>query len=173
MLRGNNCTEAAKQQIFRFNPGKELKIFPDKHPYYKAPETAKKELFFIAKREAQKRAKPVIREATNLTTGQLTQTRKAMQRAYGHAFNQEEFAMYDYIVANIDKLVFKSFSPLGEGKDLTNPKDKKNIKNKRDRGVTGYNAYSIIVSGIEWQVKTEVYKNKNEAVYHILKKETK
>lgn len=41
MLRGNNCTEAAKQQIFRFNPGKELKLFPPKHPYYKAPEAAK------------------------------------------------------------------------------------------------------------------------------------
>lgn len=38
MLRGNNCTEAAKQQIFRFNPGKELKLFPPKHPYYKAPQ---------------------------------------------------------------------------------------------------------------------------------------
>lgn len=41
MLRGNNCTEAAKQQIFRFNPGKELKLFPPKHPYYKAPDAAK------------------------------------------------------------------------------------------------------------------------------------
>ena len=41
MLRGNNCTEAAKQQIFRFNPGKDLKLFPPKHPYYKAPEAAK------------------------------------------------------------------------------------------------------------------------------------
>ena len=37
MLRGNNCTEAAKQQIFRFNPGKELNLFPPKHPYYKGP----------------------------------------------------------------------------------------------------------------------------------------
>ncbi len=37
MLRGNNCTEAAKQQIFRFNPGKDLKLFPPKHPYYKGP----------------------------------------------------------------------------------------------------------------------------------------
>lgn len=37
MLRGNNCTEAAKQQIFRFNPGKELQLFPPKHPYYKGP----------------------------------------------------------------------------------------------------------------------------------------
>lgn len=41
MLRGNNCTEAAKQQIFRFNPGKTLQLFPPKHPYYKAPEAAK------------------------------------------------------------------------------------------------------------------------------------
>ncbi len=38
MLRGNNCTENAKQQIFRFNPGKELQLFPPKHPYFKAPE---------------------------------------------------------------------------------------------------------------------------------------
>ena len=35
MLRGNNCTENAKQQIFRFNPGKDLQLFPPKHPYYK------------------------------------------------------------------------------------------------------------------------------------------
>ncbi len=42
MLRGNNCTETAKQQIFRFNPGKDLKLFPPKHPYYKAPDDAKK-----------------------------------------------------------------------------------------------------------------------------------
>ncbi len=38
MTKGNNCTEAAKQQIFRFNPGKTLKLFPDKHPYFKGPE---------------------------------------------------------------------------------------------------------------------------------------
>ena len=37
ILRGNNCTEAAKQQIFRFNPGKDLQLFPPKHPYYKGP----------------------------------------------------------------------------------------------------------------------------------------
>ena len=42
MLRGNNCTENAKQQIFRFNPGKTLELFPPKHPYFKAPADAKK-----------------------------------------------------------------------------------------------------------------------------------
>ena len=173
MLRGQNCTDAAKQQIFRFNPGKSLKLFPPKHPYYKAPEAAQKELFHIARREAQKNAKPIVIEAANLQTGHLNQTRKAMQRAYAHAFNREELVMYDYVLANIDKLIFIGFSPLGEVKDLTNPKDLKNIKIKRDRGVTGYNIYTIAISGIEWQVKTEVNKHGKEAIYHIMKKEKK
>lgn len=30
---GNACTAKPKQQIFRFNPGKEMKVFPPKHPY--------------------------------------------------------------------------------------------------------------------------------------------
>lgn len=41
MLRGDNCTDAAKQKIFRYNPGKSLQLFPPKHPYYKAPAEAK------------------------------------------------------------------------------------------------------------------------------------
>lgn len=37
IARGQACTAKPKQQIFRFNPGKQQKIFPPKHPYYKAP----------------------------------------------------------------------------------------------------------------------------------------
>ncbi len=33
IARGNACTAKPKQQIFRFNPGKKMKVFPDKHPY--------------------------------------------------------------------------------------------------------------------------------------------
>ena len=170
MLRGQNCTEAARQQIFRFNPGKELKLFPPKHPYYKAPEAARQEVFHIARREAQKNAEAINFDCESLQTGKLFQTRKAKQRAYGHAFNLEELEMYDYIIANASKLVFEHFSPLGEVKDLTNPKDIKNIQNKRKRGVTGYNVYYFNYNGIIWQVKTEVFKNREEAVYHIMKK---
>ena len=32
-LSGRYCTEANKQKIFRFNPGKTLKLFPPQHPY--------------------------------------------------------------------------------------------------------------------------------------------
>lgn len=34
MKRGNNVTEGAKNAIFRFNPGKTLRLFPPKHPYF-------------------------------------------------------------------------------------------------------------------------------------------
>lgn len=39
---GEAITADPKMQMFRFNPGKELKLYPDKHPYYKAPKAAKK-----------------------------------------------------------------------------------------------------------------------------------
>lgn len=35
MKAGDAATEKPKQQIFRFNPGAEEKIFPKKHPYFK------------------------------------------------------------------------------------------------------------------------------------------
>ena len=33
VMKGENCTASVKQQIFRFNPGKVMKVFPPKHPY--------------------------------------------------------------------------------------------------------------------------------------------
>lgn len=65
MQRGDNCTDLAKQKIFRFNPGKDLQLFPPKHPYYKAPEAARQviddlhseqEREYIAKRRREIRA---------------------------------------------------------------------------------------------------------------------
>lgn len=167
MLRGNNCTEAAKQQIFRFNPGKELKLFPDKHPYYKAPEAAKKEVFHISKREAQKNAEPCICDSEGLQTGHLSMTRKAMQRALGHTRNFEELNALHIVLENLNNLVFERFSPLGEVKDMNNPKDIKNVKKKRERGVTGYNIYRVILHDVEWIILTEVRKNATEAIYNI------
>lgn len=51
---GNRATETAKMQIFRFNPGKTLELFPPKHPYYKAPIEVEKEIL------KQAEQKPVI-----------------------------------------------------------------------------------------------------------------
>lgn len=38
IAKGNTATAKPKQKIFRFNSGKTMRIFPDKHPYYKSPE---------------------------------------------------------------------------------------------------------------------------------------
>ena len=62
MLRGNNCTEAAKQQIFRFNPGKDLKLFPPRHPYYKAPDDAKKVVEQMCEEQQREQRKAVVKD---------------------------------------------------------------------------------------------------------------
>ena len=46
---GEEITDEPKKRIFRFNPGKELKVFPDKHPYNKAPQKAKEQILQLAK----------------------------------------------------------------------------------------------------------------------------
>ena len=48
MQRGDNSTASLAQQMFRYNPGKTLDLFPPKHPYYKAP----KEVRPIVERQA-------------------------------------------------------------------------------------------------------------------------
>ena len=53
MELGDSATEAAKQQIFRFNAGKEMKLFPPKHPYFKAPAEAKKVITEVVEEESE------------------------------------------------------------------------------------------------------------------------
>lgn len=51
MRLGDNSTEAAKQQIFRFNAGKTMQLFPPKHPNFKAPKAAKEVIKKVSKEE--------------------------------------------------------------------------------------------------------------------------
>lgn len=53
--RGKACTDGPKRAMFRFNPGKSLKLFPDKHPYYKAPTQARDAAEKIAAEQLRKR----------------------------------------------------------------------------------------------------------------------
>lgn len=57
MMLGDNSTAAAKQQIFRYNPGKTMTLFPPKHPYYKAPAEAKKVVNEVVKEESEQQRK--------------------------------------------------------------------------------------------------------------------
>ena len=44
VAKGNAMTDTPKKQIFRFNPGTQEKIFPPRHPYYKAEDIVKEVL---------------------------------------------------------------------------------------------------------------------------------
>ncbi|MDE6267028.1 MAG: phage head morphogenesis protein [Muribaculaceae bacterium] len=109
--------------------------------------------------------------ASRLQTGTYYQTKKTFGRAIGHARDLEQAEMYEAIRMHLDDMVFLRHSPLGEGKDLSNPKDRKNVDVKRHRGVSGYNKYSLIQGDDSWIITMEVYKNRSETIYHVLKKE--
>ena len=45
MRLGKDMTEEPKKRMFRFNPCKELRLFPDKHPYMKVSKTVEKTVY--------------------------------------------------------------------------------------------------------------------------------
>ena len=108
---------------------------------------------------------------SSLATGNLYQTRQSFKRGISHAMNIEEAEMFSKINHYISELEFIRESALGEVKDLTNPKAIANIEKKKSRGVTSYNIYRLRLNEDIWIVKTEVFKNRTEAIYHIMKKE--
>ncbi|MDR2131006.1 MAG: minor capsid protein [Odoribacteraceae bacterium] len=71
---GDEITDAPKQRMFRFNPGKQLKIFPDKHPYNKVPAPVKQVIEQIAEETIrEKRVQDMIAELPdNLTVEEKT-----------------------------------------------------------------------------------------------------
>ena len=65
MKRGDNCTDGVKQRMFRYNPGKTMELFPPKHPYYKAPNDAKKTIEEVARYEHNKALYQKLKEDNN------------------------------------------------------------------------------------------------------------
>ncbi len=61
--------------------------------------------------------------------------------------------MYQGVTEHIDELIKIGKSPLGEGKDLTNPAHLANIEKKKARGVVAYYAYELNLDGVIWNVK--------------------
>ena len=108
---------------------------------------------------------------SNLFTKNFYQTKKSFKRGIGHARNIEEAEMFVEINQHISELRPIRISRLGEGKDLSDPKDVANLQKKRDRGVTAYHIYEFEFGGDTWVIKTEIYKNRSEAVYALYKKE--
>ena len=108
--------------------------------------------------------------STNLETGHIRRSGCVRKNLIQHIRNEEELQVADYIWNNPYSLKFVRHSPLGEVKDMTNPKDIKNIESKKKRFVTSYNVYELNYNDAVWEVKVEVYKNQAEQIYNVKKK---
>lgn len=110
------------------------------------------------------------KECANLQTGQFYQTKKSFKRGIAHAYTVEEVEMFETFKDYASRMTFVRHSPLGEVKNMTDPKDITNIQKKIHRGVTGYNVYEVTIGDELWELKTEVFKNKSETLYVAIRK---
>lgn len=110
------------------------------------------------------------KECANLQTGQFYQTKKSFKRGIAHAYTVEEVEMFETFKDYASQMTFIRHCPLGEVKNMTDPKDIANIQKKIHRGVTGYNVYEVTIGDELWELKTEVFKNKSETLYVAIRK---
>lgn len=186
---GEQITDEPKKRIFRFNPGTELKIFPDRHPYNKAPERAKDAVQALAtqrteglRKEVDTKIKEWFKEnlpddrvvkSGAIETGEMKFPAKSIKRYLGHAKTAEAKWMLKYVLTDPGKLKYVKFSPLGETKDMNDPAQIKNIAEKAKRHVVGYHTYEFEHRGEAWIIGFEAVKRDEklfEQPYYIAKK---
>lgn len=105
----------------------------------------------------------------NLMTKNLLRSDKPLERALIHCKNKEEIEMLEYIWNNPDVLQYVRYSILGEGKDINNEKDRRNIEKKRKRGVVGYCLYQFSYNKKIFFYKTEEHRKGFEQFYSFTK----
>ncbi len=103
----------------------------------------------------------------NLKTKELLPSHKSLKRLVNHCLSLDELDAAKYLWLNPGKLRFVRESPMGEGKDMEDPKAQKNIAKKQERGIVGYNQYSLKYDGRKWDVKLEEHEKGFEQMYFI------
>ena len=124
-----------------------------------------------AHKYANKRPKGIGKEIANksFVTGVMHDSKKAFLNLYHHEYRADEIEAVLSFYSKPSKVRFVKESPLGEGKDMTNPKDIRNIAKKKARGVSHYNIYEFMTSNGKYRLKTEVNKKGYETPYFIYK----
>lgn len=109
--------------------------------------------------------KIVIQQSEFIKTKKIAITNPVIKNYLGHAKDIEA----KELIYKIDKLEFELIgsSKLGASKDMNNAKDKKNVDEKRKRGVVSYNYYKAKYGKFEVLADFEVHKNKYEQPYSI------
>ncbi|MBE6330938.1 MAG: hypothetical protein E7070_01325 [Bacteroidales bacterium] len=115
-----------------------------------------------------------LRTVKSMKSGKMLDSKKSFMTLYNHEKTIDELQAVVSFFTKPSKVRFVRVSPLGEGKDLSNPKDVLNIAKKRGRNVSQYNVYEFKTSNGIYVLKTEVRVKNNkefEIPYFLRKKE--
>ena len=101
IARGAACTAKPKQQIFRFNPGKQEKVFPPKHPYFPkgCGNCQYKRLIFDNE-------KAICKACLKVDAASVKWSREVIREHYKKLIGNKDFLVWE-INNGIDKLTVK------------------------------------------------------------------
>lgn len=158
---GESCTSEPKQQIFRYNAGKRMTVFPPKHPYLPkgCGDCGKRVSFLWGKDNPTCRAcrvvvrhlvaygrkvqfdkyraegvEPVRRADAAFSSGNVYFAAKDFKNLLWHCDNPTELQVATSFKSGLPALTFMGTQPL---------KDKSNTDKKRERGVLHYSVYQF------------------------------
>ena len=189
MAAGARCTDTPKKQIFRFNPGKQEKIFPPKHPYYKVPkeigeivESVRREIIKQDKKrtvESIKQSKETIDQfkgisikGTQFESGRITVLRRSLNDIYEHAIENEGIRnwLQDFNMANLSRMKYKGWAknrPYAKDHPKYDPDNPQ--KSKHDNDTDYFLYYTIKINKRDYWVNVKMHKHFCEVVYTIEK----
>ena len=104
-----------------------------------------------------------------LKTGIFHDSPEGLRALLSHCYTEDTIRAALALRKRVKKLDFVRHSALGEGKDMSNPNDRKNLKRKKKRGVLRYNLYHWRHKGRLYAVKMEENKCGHESLYWIRK----
>lgn len=156
--------------MFRFNPGKQKVIFPEKHPYFKVQQRVKEivnALYKTAQKIERKKVDDGIKQwakenipeqgltiySENLISGNAIILRKNVRNIAAHIANNDL-----KIMAKEISDIVKRVQPIAQAtlSESIKPKSEANLKRKKERGVTQYNYYSFDYKGETFRLNVEV-----------------
>ena len=108
------------------------------------------------------------RSIPNLTTGELHISGKSRNRFLTHAHHDYDVEAAMYAWNNPHELKSPRVSPLGEGKNLSDPEVQANIQRKQRRHVQDYIEYKLDCNGRKFLVKLERMTFGKEQFYSIM-----
>lgn len=105
-----------------------------------------------------------------VVSGRLLRSNSVKERLISHTRNRHELDAALFVWNHPNRLKYVRKSELGENKDLSLPRDARNIASKKKRRVLYYNIYQMKYKGEKWEVGLEYHKKGFEQFYFIRKK---